>query len=92
MRSAFRATPQYDKDDCHLIDKVSRADVRPGRVAKLIPKPFDMAYLIETVREVLALTGWNEVDSDPIGSKTSSDPRLVQYISSGRTDSFFGYN
>ncbi len=34
---------------------VSRADVRSGGVAKFVPKPFDMAYLIETVREVLAL-------------------------------------
>ena len=29
--------------------------VRSGGVAKFVPKPFDMAYLIETVREVLAL-------------------------------------
>ena len=36
---------------------VSRADVRSGGVAKFVPKPFDMAYLIETVREVLALPG-----------------------------------
>ena len=34
---------------------VSRADGRGGGGAKFVPKPFDMAYLIETVREVLAL-------------------------------------
>ena len=34
---------------------VSRAMVRSGDVAKFVSKPFDMAYLIETVREVLAL-------------------------------------
>ena len=36
---------------------VSRADVRGGGVAKFVSKPFDMAYLLETVREVLALPG-----------------------------------
>ena len=34
---------------------ISRARVRSGGVTKFVPKPFDMAYLIETVREVLAL-------------------------------------
>ena len=36
---------------------VSRADMRSGGVERFVPKPFDMAFLIETVREVLALKG-----------------------------------
>lgn len=45
---------------------VSRADVRSGGADKFVPKPFDMAYLIDTVREVLALQARrNQIHTDP---------------------------
>ncbi len=65
LLEAFRSAQPHNATKTIVISStsVSRADLRGGGVAKFVPKPFDMAYLIETVREVLALPGKSEIGS-----------------------------